>query len=169
MSKEPEQTKHNNNPVRIIGIGNPLRGDDGAGHLLIDLLKKHLPGNSPGVILEKYGDNLLDMVSTFEKDQTIVLVDAAVSGKSPGKIDSYKLADNNLKTENIRFSTHSYNPLQIFNLARNLDCLPDNFYLYLVEGASFKHENALSAEVEKSVYELARKFQQMILNRNFKP
>ncbi|MFQ5867253.1 MAG: hydrogenase maturation peptidase HycI [bacterium] len=86
----------------IVGIGNPLRGDDGVGPEIINRLKNPLPtlflfdvGEVPENYLEKIGK---------EKPDTIVLIDAVDLGAPPGTIKIIErddIRDESLSTHNV--------------------------------------------------------------------
>lgn len=87
--------------VLIVGIGNPLRGDDGLGPEIIKRLQSILPhlvlfdvGETPENYLEKI---------IKEKPDTIVLIDATDLGVSPGAVEIIESDD----IRNESFSTHN--------------------------------------------------------------
>ena len=67
----------------IIGLGNPLRGDDGVGVRVAQILGNHtLPD---GVEVLDGGTQGLGIVNLMEGRQRVILVDAAEMGRSPGE------------------------------------------------------------------------------------
>ena len=96
----------------IVGIGNPLRGDDGFGPKLIETLKErgikaHLfdCGTAP----ENY---IFPILST--SCDTIILIDAADFGVSPGNIKVLNLDE----ITNVSFSTHNPSPRLFVDLLK---------------------------------------------------
>ena len=85
--------------VALLGIGNPLKGDDGVGPLLISRLKDktraylfdcgEVPENYIGPIIES-------------KPQTIIIVDASDWGARAGEVRLIKKEE----IQNLSFSTH---------------------------------------------------------------
>ena len=74
--------------VLILGIGNPLRGDDAAGPELIRRLSNSsLPTVKPMLLLDvgEVPENYLGKI-VKERPDTIVLVDAVDLGASPGTV-----------------------------------------------------------------------------------
>jgi hydrogenase 3 maturation protease len=69
--------------VLILGVGNPLRGDDGAGPYLI----KQLKGRIDATLLngEQEPENLLDQIAGMKPD-SILIVDALELGAHPGSV-----------------------------------------------------------------------------------
>lgn len=91
--------------LAIVGIGNIIRGDDGLGPKLIEILKSR-PCTSAalfdcGTAPENY---IFPILST--SCDTVVLVDAADIGKEPGAVAVFDL-DN---ISRVSFSTHNPSP-----------------------------------------------------------
>lgn len=70
--------------VLIVGMGNPLRGDDGVGPEIIRRLKRSLT-NLPLFDVGEVPENYLEKI-VKEKPDTIVLIDATEVGSSPGEV-----------------------------------------------------------------------------------
>lgn len=93
-------------PIVILGIGNSLKGDDGLGPKLIEVLRAADPKNAAnyidaGVAPENYIGKILKL-----KPKTMLLIDAISFGGKPGEIRRFK-------TEELRaggFSTHTLAP-----------------------------------------------------------
>jgi hydrogenase 3 maturation protease len=82
----------------VLGIGNPLRGDDAVGTLLAERLSKEK--NFTGVATEEMPENYTGVVR--DKDpQTIILVDAVDFNGEPGDV----VLMETVEFEN-RFSSH---------------------------------------------------------------
>jgi len=88
--------------VSIVGIGNPLRGDDAAGPELIKELRNSLRCLlllDVGEVPENYLEKIVK-----EKPNTIVLVDAVDLGAPPGTIriiEEGDIRDESLSTHNV--------------------------------------------------------------------
>ncbi len=69
----------------IVGLGNPLMGDDGVGHAVVERLCRLLPQHH-GVRAE-YGDtDALRLPALWHGEEEVWLVDAVCSGALPGTI-----------------------------------------------------------------------------------
>jgi len=93
--------------VLILGIGNPLRGDDAAGPELIRRLSSSsLPTVKPMLLLDvgEVPENYLGKI-VKERPDTIVLVDAVDLGASPGTVRV--VGKDDIRAEFL--STHSVN------------------------------------------------------------
>jgi hydrogenase maturation protease len=71
-------------PTLILGIGNLLLGDEGAGvHAIERLKKEELP---PGVVLLDGGTGGFHLLSCFQDYQLLILLDATLDGRPAGTI-----------------------------------------------------------------------------------
>ena len=92
--------------VLILGVGNPLRGDDGAGPYLIERLKGQI--DSTLLNCEEVPENFLGKIAENQPD-SVLIVDAIDFGLGPGS--AALLEENELEREGL--STH-HAPLQLF-------------------------------------------------------
>jgi len=95
-----------NGKVMVLGVGNPLRGDDGAGPYLINQLK----GQIDATLLdcEEVPENFLGKI-TENQPNSVLIIDAVDLGMSPG---ATAILEED-KIERIGWSTHRA-PLQLF-------------------------------------------------------
>lgn len=69
----------------IVGLGNPLMGDDGVGHAVVEQLRRSL-ANRHGVRAEHGGTDALRLPSLWHGEEEVWLVDAVSSQTPPGTI-----------------------------------------------------------------------------------
>jgi len=104
--------------IAIVGIGNTIRGDDGAGPELIERLgKTQLTTHDKQLLLIDAGEvpeNYLSKIVEFNPE-TILLIDAVDFNESPGKI---KLVEQD-EIINTGFSTHNSSLVLVINYLRN--------------------------------------------------
>jgi hydrogenase maturation protease len=134
--------------TRIIGLGSPY-GDDQVGWRVIELLRGRLPDAIDLLALDRPGAALINWMRQVEH---LVLIDAVVSGETPGSLVKLQPAD--LQPANERLSSHSLALTDAFQLAERLDCLPQRVDIYGIELAGCTDEE-LSAEAEAGANELA--------------
>lgn len=70
--------------LAIVGIGNPLAGDDGAGPAVVEALRAQL-GEPPGVLLERLDGDLFAVAELLPRARRFVFVDAVI-GSPPGQV-----------------------------------------------------------------------------------
>ena len=132
----------------VIGVGNPDRGDDGLGPLVVRrLAEMELPGVT---IIERSGDGLA-LIEDWGGYDAVVLIDAAAPVGVPGRIHRLDLAGEELPVEFSRASTHAFGVAEAVRLARTLGRLPARAIVYAVEAVNFDAGAGLSAEVAAAV------------------
>jgi hydrogenase maturation protease len=140
-------------PVRkmlVVGIGNPDRGDDGIGALIVRQLMGRV---SPDVaIIERSGDALALIEDWADRD-AVILVDAA-AGPAPGSVHRIDLIREELPAELSLSSTHAFGVAEAVGLARTLGLLPARVIAYAIEGANFDPGAPLSAAVAAAADEV---------------
>lgn len=72
-------------PLLVLGLGNPLMGDDGAGLLILDALKRALAPDER-IALEDGGTLGMTLLPLIEDARAVVLLDAAHTGAAPGTV-----------------------------------------------------------------------------------
>lgn len=69
----------------VVGLGNPLMGDDGVGHAVVEQLRRLL-ANRQGVRIEHGDTDALRLPSLWHGEKEVWLVDAVRSGAPTGTI-----------------------------------------------------------------------------------
>ena len=132
----------------LIGYGNPDRGDDAAGLLVVRAVKDSAPAGVE--VFEVMGDGfaLMEAWSGFAK---VVIVDAVVSGAQPGTVhrfDGRRLPGS----EEMRLvSTHGIGLREALATAAPLGRLPSEILVIGIEGLIFDPGAAVSREVSEAV------------------
>ena len=136
--------------LAIVGIGNIIRGDDGLGPKLIEILKAR--GGVPGASLFDCGtapENYIFPILSTSCD-TLVLVDAADIKKSPGTVAVFDLD----KISGISFSTHNPSP-RLFTDLLKTGKEDMNIFVISVQPKSTGIGASLSREVLGSLEKIA--------------
>jgi len=128
----------------VIGVGNALRGDDGAGVAVAERVR--------GVACDEEPTRLIE---AWEGADAVILVDTVVSGAPPGTLHRFDASMEPIPARALRSSTHAIGLAETIELARALGRLPERVVVYGIEGASFDAGAPLSPEVEAAVSRLA--------------
>jgi hydrogenase maturation protease len=137
----------------IIGLGNPLRGDDGVGGRVVQALAEQaLPD---GVEVVDGGTEGLGIISLMQGRRRVILVDAADIGQDPGQFVRFSLQEVRLLGDDEHLSVHATGLRDVLLLAQALDILPDETIIFGVQPASLDWDSALSPEVEAALPELS--------------
>ncbi|HVC19884.1 MAG TPA: hydrogenase maturation protease [Vicinamibacterales bacterium] len=138
--------------VLVVGVGNPLRGDDGAGRAVARLVRARA---IPAVdVIEQDGD-AASLVDAWRQAGAVILVDALQSGAEPGSIRRFEVSHRPLPGRMFGPSTHAFGLFDAVELARALNQLPPVLIVYGIEGQSFAMGGGLSARIQAAVPELA--------------
>ena len=136
----------------IIGIGNPYRADDCAGHEVVRLLE----GRAHVRLLRHSGEPTA-LLPYLEAASAAWLIDAALSGAMAGTIRRYDAGAGALPSVLAEISSHGLGLVQTIELARTLGTLPRRCVVFAIEGERFDAGAPLSPEVARAAKEVARR------------
>lgn len=139
-------------PVTVIAIGNPYRGDDGAGAAVLSLLAERFDGDDRVRLVELDGESVR-LMQAWEGSQIVWIVDAVRSGRPPGsfhEVDPARLDELDDRGARIG-GGHLLGLGEAYALARVLDALPAELRVLGVEGESFDDGEGLSPSVRRGV------------------
>jgi hydrogenase maturation protease len=142
-------------PRRIVlGIGNPDRGDDGAGRAVVQLLRGALPAD---VEVDEHGGEAAALLSRLDGVAEAFLVDACASGAPSGTVQRFDVAVDPLPQGAFGLSTHAFGLAEAVELGRALGQLPARCIVYAIEGTSYEAGAPLSEPVAIAVADVARR------------
>ena len=134
--------------VAVIGMGNPVRRDDGVGLRVARRLEALF---LPGVEVRTHGGGL-GLMDAWQGAPATVVVDAVSSGVPAGTVSRFDASERPLPASlGARCSTHDFGLGNAIELARAMDRLPDRLIVIGVEGIDFGHGRGLSGAVECAV------------------
>lgn len=136
-------------PILVIGLGNPLRGDDGVGVIVVRGLAAH--ALSPDVEVVDGGTRGLGIVNLLEGRQRVILVDAADMGRTPGEFLRITLEGAQLLGDEAHLSVHEGGVRDALLLAQALEMLPEEVVIFGVQPANLEWDSTLSPEVEAAL------------------
>lgn len=134
--------------VRVVGLGNRDRGDDGVGREVAARLKDRQPD---GVRVLEHTGEVSGLLASMEGAEAVYLVDAAVSGADPGTIQRLDASETALPPLKGGTSTHIMGLADAVELARALGQLPPCCIVYAVEGRCFDTGAPLSEPLVAAV------------------
>jgi hydrogenase maturation protease len=127
--------------IVVIGLGNPLCGDDAAGIAVVRRLRRR-----SGVRLVEQAGEATALVAALRGASAALVVDAATGGP-PGDVRRLDAAAGPLPAGLFELSTHGFGVAAGIELARALGALPATCLVYALAGARFAPGAAMSAEV----------------------
>ena len=147
MGFEPGQ-----DDVLVLGVGNPLSGDDAAARGVVELLKEHrLP---PHVYLQQAGTPGLALPNWLEGWRSVVLVDAVELGGAPGSWRRFAPEEVRLIAQDEALSLHEPGLADGLALTQALDMLPERIVLYGIQPAEIEPGALLSQQVSARLPEV---------------
>ena len=146
----------------VIGVGNPDRGDDGAGPEVMRRLRCMVPGD---VVLVEHDGEGAALIERFEGAASAFLVDACSSGAQPGTVRRFDVAQTPLPREALGLSSHGLGLAEAVELARALGQLPRSCVVYAIEGQSFAVGAPLSPAVAAAIADVADRLRVEIIGQ----
>ncbi|MFU8876831.1 MAG: hydrogenase maturation protease [Wenzhouxiangellaceae bacterium] len=116
----------------VIGIGNSLMGDDGAGIHVIEQLKQRNIGDD--VLLLDGGTLSFTLLEEVERTRHLIVVDAAELHAEPGTVREFHDAEmDDYLGNHQRPSVHEINLLDVLTAARLLGRMPRHYSLFGIQ------------------------------------
>jgi hydrogenase maturation protease len=130
-------------------VGDPLRGDDGAGpEVARRLLAAPLPASVR--VREHWGEGV-ELMQEWDRVTRVVLVDAAHSGAEPGIVHRFDPSNEPIPADFCYYCTHRFGVAEAVEMARALGYLPPDLRLIAIEGRDFGLGQPLSPAVAAAV------------------
>jgi hydrogenase maturation protease len=138
----------------VIGVGNPDRGDDGAGRAVARRLAAR--AGCGFEVRESSGEatSLMDAWAGFDE---VTLVDACRGAGSPGSVHRIGPEEANRVATLRSASTHSLGVAAAIGLARVLGTLPGQLVIYAIEAGHCDDGAGLSPEAERAVHDVTER------------
>lgn len=154
MAGEEAATQRRLARIVIIGVGNPLRGDDGAGPAVAALLKNRVPAP---VEIRLCDGNAADLIEGWTGRGLALIADAVRSGAEPGTVRRIDATSEDVPALPVGSSTHGLGLAEAVAMGRVLDRLPEKLLIYGIEGSSFTQGQEPSPAVTKGVQRAAER------------
>lgn len=140
--------------IGVIGIGNPLRQDDGVGIVLLEKLierKDDLPGDIEYVDGGTGGVSLLHILARFD---IVIIIDAVSFGGHPGESKLFKPDAVKSQKRFVNISTHESDFLKIIELSKKLKMDPGEIFVFGIQPNDVSYGANLSPELQQKVESL---------------
>lgn len=127
--------------ILVIGYGNSLCGDDGAGRRVVEVLEGALP---PGAAVSLH-QLMPEWAETISHADHVIFVDAT-EGETPGEVRCFPLTAAPQRPD-----SHTVTPDGLLSMAAALYGRSPSAHIVTIVGASFALSEALSAPVAVAV------------------
>jgi hydrogenase maturation protease len=148
--------------IGIIGLGNPLRRDDGVGLILLDrlqFLKKEFRKKITVIDGGTGGMNLLHLLSRFD---TVLIIDAVDFKGKPGDTHLFTLEQIRSQKTPILLSTHESDFINVLALSKQLNELPESLTLFGVQPYDVSYGTGLSKQIVSLLDDMSTKLKKEI-------
>jgi len=140
--------------ILILGLGNPLLGDEGIGVWVVEELKGlELPD---GVVVVEGGTTGLGLIGLMEGYERVIIVDAADMGHPPGRVVRFTPLEVQLKTAEAPLSLHQIGLEEVLALAEALEVAPAELVIIGIQPSQVEVGAGLSPEVERAIPQIIR-------------
>lgn len=143
--------------VLVIGYGNPLRGDDGAGWAAADMLADRTQAITTHQLVP-------ELAEPISKAGLVVFIDAAAD-LPPGKISRRPVQP----LEQTYSMTHHFSPAGLLSLARQVYGRCPQALLFTIGGEDFSHRQELSRTVQAACRRVVRQVRRTCMNYRSHP
>jgi len=134
--------------LKVIGIGNLLRGDDGIGPVIIQYLEGMC--DSLSIQLFDVGSDAFTILDHLLGSEPVLIIDCARMGKRPGSVKKIFATDKEFLTTNIGMSLHGYSLAEIWQIAKSMG-VNNTPSVIGVEPSSIEFNSGLSEVVKNSI------------------
>jgi hydrogenase maturation protease len=153
MTTAPGEDRGPGRPeVVVLGVGNPMRRDDGVGPAAVEALARR--GVGPGVELRAIGGEPARLVEAWADRRLAVVVDAVRSGRSPGTVHRLDADRDRLPGRTGATSAHGAGVGEALALAGALGRRPRRLVVLGIEAGELGHGSGLSPPVAAALDQL---------------
>jgi hydrogenase maturation protease len=144
----------------VLGLGNPIFGDDGVGLRVIEELQKQI--HDKDITIEGCELAGLDMLETLSGYDRVIIIDAIQTGGRAGEI--YQLTPNDLKSTVHTGTPHDVNFSTALEFGERIGVkLPAKIDIVAIEIApNVAFSEKLTPEIEKVVPEAVKRVREML-------
>jgi hydrogenase maturation protease len=136
----------------VLGIGNTLRSDDGAGVRIIEILQSHASGETPEEIVFLDGGTLgLSLLPQIENASALIAADAAETGSAPGTVHVFEGEAMDAQLGGKKRTVHEVALADLLTAAALTGHLPARRALVTVQPASTAWGLELTAPVSAAI------------------
>jgi hydrogenase maturation protease len=153
----------------IIGLGNPILGDDGVGWRVAEEVERAIT-NQPDVEVDCVALGGLSMMERLTGYDFVVIIDAFFTGSAPvGTVNQYLLNELPDLSSGHTTAIHDTSLRNALNIGRGMDIplpLDENIHIVAVEaGNIYDFSESLSPQVEAAVPEATTRVLELLNNR----
>jgi hydrogenase maturation protease len=139
--------------IRIIGLGNGMRGDDAVGLMAARRSRQELGDRVEVIEAEMAGVDLIDLMKGAS---VVILIDAVRSGKACGSVHRLDASVSPISGQVFPRSSHAIGVSEAIELARAMDVLPTTVIVYGVEVGNTEIGQPLSTPMGEALDQVVK-------------
>ena len=132
-----------NKETIVLGLGNPLMGDEGVGVKLIEMLQS-ASGDFPEVDFVDAGTGGMSLLHLIAGRTKAIIIDCAHMGETPGTIKKFTPDEVKTVKQLTHLSLHEVDIIKVIDLARQLGECPEEIIFFGIEPESIEQRMVLS-------------------------
>ena len=135
----------------VLGLGNPLMGDEGIGVRIVEELRLTCGNDFPQVDFLDAGTGGMSILHLIAGRKKAILIDCALMGEQPGTIRRF--TPDQVRSQKIlaHQSLHEADILNIIDLSRQLGECPEEVVFFGIEPESITERIGLSPCLEQNI------------------
>lgn len=142
----------------IIGIGNPLKRDDGIGIHLIEKLRKE--DISEDIDILDCGTGGMKLVHDLKDLDSVLIVDSVMFGGEPG--ESVFFTPEEIKSLKVQTGTHDSDLFEILSISESMGEAPDKVIIMGIQPKQITFGEEISEPLKKKVQEYMEKIKKKV-------
>jgi len=140
--------------LKVIGLGNPFRGDDAVGNLVSRKLHPH---ETYAISVVECGLAGLNLLHEIEGVETAIIIDAVSSQSEEGTIHRFTIPQDLKQIHTLTWSTstastHAFGLGEALALAETLGVFPPHLVIYGIEIGNVEPGAPISPSVIKGIH-----------------
>ncbi|KLU67683.1 hydrogenase 1 maturation protease [Desulfosporosinus acididurans] len=135
--------------IGILGLGNSIRQDEGAGIHLLERLRNNLP---PEIVLLDGGTDGLRLLEFVENTKRLIVLDAVEAGKKPGEVVVWR-GDEVPKYTSNKLSVHQMSFAEVLYWAGFQGRTPEEIVVIGIQPESLDWGTELTETLQRSIPE----------------
>jgi hydrogenase maturation protease len=147
--------------IGVIGLGNPLRQDDGIGIILLEKLIQKKNKFTKNIEFIDGGTGGISLIHLFAKFDIVFLIDAVDFNAKPGDFKFFKIDEKVSSDKKINFTTHEDDILNVLELAWKIG-EKSEVYIFAIQPKKTDFKNKLTKELENKTDLLLSKLEEKI-------
>ena len=149
--------------ILIIGIGNPIRGDDGLGWAVVNVLAEQF--SDPGFGFMQVQQLTMDLVEPIAEARFVIFIDARL-GSSPGQIEQIEIEASTSIDAPI---THFFDPQTLLAAIQALYGCHPAAALFTIQCSSFEYTEQLSPPTRVAIPDLIHQLEAILVVNHMLP